>query len=72
MTLNRNDAEYAKGEFRLYIDKVRNNYGYNDKFLYLKYNLKNMLMLPETEAEIAEHKAISGSDSSKKTKCKEK
>lgn len=66
LTVNANKQEYSKGYVRLYIDKARNKYGSTDNFIYLKYNLKNMLLLPESEAELAEHKSLAGSDSSKK------
>ena len=66
LTVNSNKQEYDRGYIRLYIDKARNKYDYSDNFIYLKYNLKNMLLLPESEAELAEHKSLAGSDSSKK------
>lgn len=66
LTVNANKQEYSKGYVRLYIDKARNKYGSTDNFIYLKYNLKNMLLLPESEAELAEHKSLAGSDSSNK------
>lgn len=65
MTLNRNQQEYEEGRFRLYIDKLRNNYGNQEQFLYLKYQLKNMKLLAESPQEIEHHKGISGRDGSK-------
>ena len=65
LTINANEQEYQKGYVRLYIDKARSRFEATDDFIYLKYNLKNMLLVEETPQELAEHKAISGRDGSK-------
>lgn len=70
MTLNRNQQEYEEGRFRLYIDKLRNNYGNQEQFLYLKYQLKNMKLLAESPQEVEHHKGISGRDGSKNVEVK--
>lgn len=64
LTINTSSQEYNEGYVRLYLDKVRNNYGYDDDFIYLKWNTKNMKLMPETDDEKQYHKSIVGNDSS--------
>ena len=65
LTVNSNKQEFEKGYMRFYIDKARSRFGYPDNFIYLKYNLKNMLLVEETPQELSEHRSLAGSDSSK-------
>ena len=58
LTINASEEERKEGYMRLYLDKVRNTFGYNDRFLYLKYNLKNMKLREETDLELADHKTL--------------
>lgn len=57
-TLNATHEERQKGYIRLYLDKVRNNYGFDDDFLYLKYDKKSMRLHAESPQEQAEHKSL--------------
>lgn len=57
-TLNSTPEERSRGYIRLYLDKVRNNYGFDDDFLYLKYDKKSMRIHAESPQEQAEHKSI--------------
>lgn len=57
-TLNSNPDERKKGYIRLYLDKVRNNFGFDDDFLYLKYDIKSMRLHAESPAEQEEHKSL--------------
>ena len=56
-TLNSTPEEYKKGYIRLYLDKVRNNFGFDDNFMYLRYDLKSMRLHPESKDEQADHLA---------------
>ena len=56
-TLNSTPEEYKKGYIRLYLDKVRNNFGFDDNFMYLHYDLKSMRLHPESKDEQADHLA---------------
>lgn len=57
-TINSSPEERQQGYFRLYLDKVRNQYGFDDQFLYLRYNRKSMRLHAETPAETEEHKTL--------------
>ena len=57
-TLNSNSDERKKGYIRLYLDKVRNNFGFDDDFLYLRYDKKSMRLHAETPSEQEEHKSL--------------
>lgn len=57
-TLNSNFDERKKGYIRLYLDKVRNNFGFDDDFLYLRYDKKSMRLHAETPSEQEEHKSL--------------
>lgn len=57
-TINATHEERQKGYIRLYLDKVRNNYGFDDDFLYLKYDKKSMRLHAESPQEQAEHKSL--------------
>lgn len=57
-TLNSTPEERSRGYIRLYLDKVRNNYGFDDDFLYLKYDKKSMRIHAESPQEQAEHKSV--------------
>ena len=57
-TLNSNQEERKKGYIRLYLDKVRNNFGFDDDFLYLRYDKKSMRLHAETPSEQEEHKSL--------------
>lgn len=62
-TLNSKGEERNQGRIRWYLDKIRNNYAKdNDQFLYLKYDLKTMKLLPESPSEVEEHKNLVGQD----------
>lgn len=56
-TLNVTPEERKKGYIRLYLDKVRNNYGFEDDFLYLRYDKRSMRLHAESPQEQADHKA---------------
>lgn len=70
MTLNANKQEKQEGLVRMYLDKVRNRYGYDDNFLYLKYNLHSMRLEVETPQEIEHHKSLLGGDSAPQVEAK--
>lgn len=57
-TINSSPEERQKGYVRLYLDKVRNNYGFDDQFLYLRYDRKSMRLHAESPEEQEEHKAL--------------
>lgn len=57
-TLNSNFDERKKGYIRLYLDKVRNNFGFDDDFIYLRYDKKSMRLHAETPSEQEEHKSL--------------
>ena len=57
-TLNSNSDERKKGYIRLYLDKVRNNFGFDDDFIYLRYDKKSMRLHAETPSEQEEHKSL--------------
>ena len=60
-TLNSNFDERKKGYIRLYLDKVRNDlghFGFDDDFIYLRYDKKSMRLHAETPSEQEEHKSL--------------
>ncbi len=61
-TINANPEERQQGYVRLYLDKVRNNYGFDDDFLYLKYDKKSMRLHAETPQEQEAHKALANAN----------
>lgn len=56
-TINATPEERKKGYVRLYLDKVRNNYGFDDNFLYLQYDKRSMRIHAENQSTQADHKA---------------
>lgn len=56
-TLNATPEERQKGYIRLYLDKVRNNYGFDDNFLYLQYDRYSMRLHAEDPKTQEDHKA---------------
>lgn len=67
VTLNASPEEKKEGFLRIYLDKVRNSYGYPDDFIYLKYNLKNMKLNPENDVEKAQHLSLIDSSGSQQS-----
>ena len=67
-TLNSSPAERKKGYIRLYLDKVRNNYGFDDNFLYLRYDKRSMRLHAESPQEQADHKTTIESGTGTKPK----
>lgn len=57
-TINSSPEERQQGFVRLYLDKVRNNYGFDDQFLYLRYDRKSMRLHAESPEELEEHKTL--------------
>ena len=57
-TINATPEEKKQGYVRLYLDKVRNDYGFDDQFMYLKYDKHSMRVHAETPSQIEEHKAV--------------
>lgn len=69
-TLNATPEERKKGYIRLYLDKVRNNFGFDDDFLYLRYDKKSMRIHAESPEEQEDHKATINAQDNVKTKNK--
>lgn len=57
-TINATPEEKKQGYVRLYLDKVRNDYGFDDQFMYLKYDKNSMKLHAENDSQIEEHKAL--------------
>lgn len=69
-TLNATPEERKKGYIRLYLDKVRNNFGFDDDFLYLRYDKKSMRIHAESPEEQEDHKATINAQANVKTQNK--
>lgn len=65
-TINATPEERKKGYIRLYLDKVRNNFGFDDDFLYLQYDKRSMRLHAESKQQQEEHKATIESANSHK------
>jgi archaellum biogenesis ATPase FlaH len=57
-TINATREEKQQGYVRLYLDKVRNDYGFEDRFLYMQYDRKTMKLHAESADQVEEHKAL--------------
>ena len=57
-TINATPEEKKQGYVRLYLDKVRNDYGFDDQFMYLKYDKNSMKLHAENDSQIEEHKSL--------------